>query len=181
MRQLEDNVFYKSLSLPWGSFQPQYTCVVWNKWFEISPYFNFYLHYSKTKVKYYGASLCKYQSSKMKLSYHTKGLIDHLWPYLLNFLDYIYFSHFSLQNFFINNSNWKVFKILKTSLEACFFWQINVQKRFTISVVRTKSQSTWYINNNYTNVMQVFEDHIKFKNRTESLLIKRIGRKFRLI
>ena len=122
MWQLEDIVFYKSLSLPWGSFQPQYTCVVWNKWFEISPYFNFYLHYSKTKVKYYGASLCKYQSSKMKLSYHTKGLIDHLWPYLLNFLDYIYFSHFSLQNFFINDYKSKVFKIIKTSLEACFFW-----------------------------------------------------------
>ena len=41
---LEDNVFYKSLSLPWGSFQLPCSCAVWNRQFEIGPYFNFYLH-----------------------------------------------------------------------------------------------------------------------------------------
>ena len=62
-----------------------------------------------------------------------------------------------------------------------FLTRIIVQKSFTISLVCTKSQSTCYINNNYTNVKKVFEDHMKFKNRTESLFFKRIGRKFRLI
>ena len=65
MWQLEDNVSYKSLLLPWGSFQPPCSCVVWNTRFEISPYFNFYLHNTNTKVK----AQCKYQSSKIKLSY----------------------------------------------------------------------------------------------------------------
>ena len=67
MWQLEGNVFHKSLSLPWSFFQPQCSCVVWNKWFEISRYFNFYLHYAKSKVKIQ----CKYQSFKMKLWYTT--------------------------------------------------------------------------------------------------------------
>ena len=65
MWRLEDIIFYKSLSLPWGSLQPPCSCVVWNKWFEISVYFNFYLHNTNTKVKVQ----CRYQSSKMKFSY----------------------------------------------------------------------------------------------------------------
>ena len=35
--------------------------------------------------------------------------------------------------------------------------------------------------NNYANVIKVFEGHIKFKNRKESLFFKRIGRECRLI
>ena len=49
--------------LLWCSFKAPSSCVVWNKWFEISPYFKFYLYNTNTKVQ------CKYQSSKMKLSY----------------------------------------------------------------------------------------------------------------
>ena len=45
MWQLEENVFYKSLLLPWGSFQPPWSCVVWNKWN------NFSLHNTNTTVK----------------------------------------------------------------------------------------------------------------------------------
>ena len=41
MQRLENNVFYKSSSLPWSSFQPPCSCVFWNKWLEISPYLNF--------------------------------------------------------------------------------------------------------------------------------------------
>ena len=67
MWQLEDNVFHKTLSLPWSFFQPQCSCVVWNKWFEINRYFNFHLHYAQSKVK----TRCKYQSFKMKLWYTT--------------------------------------------------------------------------------------------------------------
>ena len=45
-----------------------------------------------------------------------------------------------------------------------FLTRINV---FIISLVRTKSQGTLHINNNYTNVIKVFEDHIEFKNRID--------------
>ena len=38
-------------SLPWGSFQSLWSCVVWNKWFKISPRFNFYLRNTNTKEK----------------------------------------------------------------------------------------------------------------------------------
>ena len=122
MRQQEDNVSCKSLSLPWGYFQPPCSWTVWNKRFKISPYFNFYLHYTNTKVKVQ----CKYiiaNTMQMKLIYHTKDiasltiLIQFSWLHL--FFDS---SHFSLQNFFINNYHkWRIFKIIKTSLEACFF------------------------------------------------------------
>ena len=36
MWKLEDDVFYKSSSLSWGSFKRPCSCVVWNKWFEIT-------------------------------------------------------------------------------------------------------------------------------------------------
>ena len=58
-----------------------------------------------------------------------------------------------------------------------FLTQINVQKCFAISLVRTKSQRAYYVYNNYTIIIKVFEDHIKFKNRTESLFFKRIMKK----
>ena len=74
MWQKDDNFFYKSLSLPWVTFQPPCSCVVWNKWFKMSPYFNFYIHNTNTKVK----EQCKYQSSKMKTLY----TMDHTyWSY----------------------------------------------------------------------------------------------------
>ena len=49
-----------------------------------------------------------------------------------------------------------------------FLTQINV------SLVQTKSQSTCYIKNNYTNVIKVTS---QTKNRTESLFFKRTGKK----
>ena len=91
----KDNVFHKSLSLPWSSFQPQCSCVVWNKWFEISPYFNFYLRYTKSKVKVQ----CKYQSFTMKLSYTTHWAYRASLTILIKFsLLYSFFdaTHFSL-------------------------------------------------------------------------------------
>ena len=70
MWQMDYNFFYKSLSLPWVTFQPPHSCVVWNKWFKMSLYFNFYLHNTNTKVKVQ----CKYQNETF--IYHG--------PYLLN-------------------------------------------------------------------------------------------------
>ena len=107
MWQLEDNVFYDSLSLPWGSFQSS-CCFVWNKWFEKRPYFNFYLH--NTKLKCNGKTKVPKWNSHIP---YTKDM-ERLWPTTLNF--------WCISFFFINGCKWKVFKILKTSLEACFFW-----------------------------------------------------------
>ena len=75
--QLEDNVFYKSLSLPWGSFQLPCSYVVWKQWFEIILYFNFHFHHTNTKVKVQ----CKYQLEYEILIYHTKDITKRPWPY----------------------------------------------------------------------------------------------------
>ena len=75
--QLEDNDFYKSLSLPWGSFQLPCSYVVWKQWFEIILYFNFHFHHTNTKVKVQ----CKYQLQYEILIYHTKDITKRPWPY----------------------------------------------------------------------------------------------------
>ena len=99
MRQQEDNVSYKSLSLPWGYFQPPCSWTVWNKRFEISPYFNFYLLYTNTKVKVQ----CKYiiaNTMQMKLIYHTKDiasltiLIQFSWLHLFFDSSHFFFTKF---------------------------------------------------------------------------------------
>ena len=73
MWQLKDNVFLQKFIVTLRLFHPPRSCVVWNKWFEISPYFNLYLRNTNTKVKVQ----CKYQSSKMKLSYTTKMKLSY--------------------------------------------------------------------------------------------------------
>ena len=62
--QLEDNDFYKSLSLPWGSFQLPCSYVVWKQWFEIILYFNFHSTILIPKSKYNANT-----SYNMKFSY----------------------------------------------------------------------------------------------------------------
>ena len=61
---------------------------------------------------------------------------------------------------------------------------------FTISLVRTKSHNTCYINNNYTNVTKSLKIKSNLKTgqtkntehrKTKRLLVKRIDRKCRLI
>ena len=87
MWQLEDSVFYKSLSLPWGSFQPACSCIRWNKWLEISHCLIFYLRNTNTIKLNYNAN-----SKVPKWNSHIwhQNIIDRLWSYLLNFLNYFY-------------------------------------------------------------------------------------------
>ena len=54
--------------------------VLWNKSFEIGPYFNFYLHNTNTKVKV----KWKYQSSKMELLYTILKTLTVLYSFLPN-------------------------------------------------------------------------------------------------
>ena len=142
MWQQEGNVFCRSLLLPWGSFQPPWSCVLWNKWFEISLYFIFYLHNTNTKVKIQ----CKHQSSINETHivpciYHIKAIIDRLWSYSLNFL--FTFVFWCTTFFFINE---KFLKYLKLLWKHVFY---DTNYCFINSLVRTKSQSKGQIYDNY--------------------------------
>ena len=95
MWQLNDDVFYKSLSLPWDSFQPPCSRIIWNKWFEISPYFNSYFYNTNTKVKVQ----CKYQSSKMRNSHIVLKTLQSAFTRLNQFSSLLLFfdaPHYSL-------------------------------------------------------------------------------------
>ena len=67
MWELEGIVFYKRLSLSWGSLQLPSSCFLSNKWFERSPYFIF-LSPQQSTMPIPEWKVSK-QSSKMKFSY----------------------------------------------------------------------------------------------------------------
>ena len=70
--------------------------------------------------------------------------------------------------------NEKFLKYLKPLWKHFFLTQINV---LTNSSVQTKSQSSCYLNNNFTMLQKVFEDHIEFKKaqvKTQNIEIQKL-------